>query len=90
MTIIDIMQSNQVHMDRQLLDSCNGIFETVCINGTTKLKHPTSLSSLLNIREEENTRSRLKTENIMDDLRNVCLVKGMCVCLRVLSEGVCV
>lgn len=71
MAVVELMQSSQVHMDRRLLDACNGAFETVCKSGVTRLKPSTSLSSLLNLSEEEGTRARVKIETTMDDLKSV-------------------
>ena len=67
-TVVDLMQSR---MDSQLLTTCNEVYEAVCSSGTTRLKHGTRLSSLLNIKEEEDHRLRQKTETIMEDLQNV-------------------
>lgn len=68
-TVIDLMQSRSVSMDGRLLTTCNEVFEAACLSGATRLKHPTHLSSMLNIREEDDQRTRQRTETIMEDLR---------------------
>ena len=70
-TVIDLMQSRSVSMDGRLLTTCNEVFEAACLSGATRLKHPTHLSSMLNIREEDDQRTRQRTETIMEDLRLV-------------------
>ena len=68
---MEVMQSTEVQLDQRLISTCNDVFDVVCRSGAIKLKQPMTLTSLLNLREEENTRTRLKTETIMEELRNV-------------------
>lgn len=71
LTIVDLMQSPNVHSDVQSMEAYNDIFDACSVCGLTKLKHNTKLSSLLMTREEEDNRSKQKIESIMEEMRNV-------------------
>lgn len=71
-TIVDLMQSHDVHVTSQTMIVYNELFDSACSSGITRLKNVT-LSSVLNLREEEDQKTKQKTETIMEELRNVIM-----------------
>lgn len=53
------------------MDACSSMFDIVGACGTTRLKSSSSLSALVEAREDEGNRAKQKNEAIMEDLRSV-------------------
>lgn len=65
------MQSHEIHIDSIGMVVCNEFFDAICNSGLTKLKQKSRLSSLLNLKEEEDARTRQRLEVLMDEIRMV-------------------
>ena len=66
------MQSPDIHVTSQTIRAYNELFDVACLSGLTRLKN-ISLSSLLNLRDDDDHRNRQRIEIIMDEIKNVML-----------------
>lgn len=71
LTITELMKVSTAHLDGDLMDVLNNIFDVVTKSGVTKLRPTTKLTHLLTLEDGRDARKRQRYETILEDMKNV-------------------
>ena len=65
------MKVGTAHLDGNLMDVLNNVFDVVTKSGVTKLHRTTKLTHLLTLEDGRDARKKQKYESILEDMKTV-------------------